>query len=111
MKKNLFTIGLYDKDTEKQEISTPEAKEKVAEILIESATLHKGDRILAIGATTGVVETVVSELRVDLKPADEASKGTYCSVPIDFSLDTDRLKDDNTPVRKLRRGDRIYIWE
>ena len=83
----------------------------VAEILIESATLHKGDRILAIGATTGVVETVVSELRVDLKPADEASKGTYCSVPIDFSLDTDRLKDDNTPVRKLRRGDRIYIWE
>ena len=83
----------------------------VAEILIESATLHKGDRILAIGATTGVVETVVSELRVDLKPATEASKGTYCSVPIDFSLDTDRLKDDNTPVRKLRRGDRIYIWE
>ena len=109
----------------------------VAEILIESATLHKGDRILAIGATTGVVETVVSELRVDLQPADEASKGTYCSVPIDFSLDTDRLKDDitpseglsdggsevpseassglssesKTPVRKLRRGDRIYIWE
>lgn len=93
----------------------------VAEILIESASLHKGDRILAIGATTGVVETVVSELRVDLKPADEASKGTYCSVPIDFSLDTDRLKDDitpsdapsdnKTPVRKLRRGDRIYIWE
>ena len=83
----------------------------VAEILIESATLHKGDRILAIGATTGVVETVVSELRVDLKPATEASKGTYCSVPIDFSLDTDRLKDDKTPVRKLRRGDRIYIWE
>ncbi|MDY3894032.1 MAG: peptidase U32 family protein [Candidatus Cryptobacteroides sp.] len=101
----------------------------VAEILIESATLHKGDRILAIGATTGVVETVVSELRVDLKPAAEASKGTYCSVPIDFSLDTDRLKDDitpseitsdgsskgpseiKTPVRKLRRGDRIYVWE
>ena len=76
-----------------------------------------------------MVETVVSELRVDLKPAAEASKGTYCSVPIDFSLDTDRLKDDitpseitsdgssegpseiKTPVRKLRRGDRIYVWE
>ncbi|MGN0190269.1 MAG: peptidase U32 family protein [Candidatus Cryptobacteroides sp.] len=97
----------------------------VAEILIESATLHQGDRILAIGSTTGVVETVVSELRVDLEPASEATKGTYCSVPIDFSLDTDRLKDDitpsedpsdgaskeSTPVRKLRRGDRIYIWE
>ena len=76
-----------------------------------------------------MVETVVSELRVDLKPATEASKGTYCSVPIDFSPDTDRLKDDitpsektsdgssegpsesKTPVRKLRRGDRIYVWE
>ena len=34
MHKNIFTIGLFDKDTEKQEISTPEAKEKVAEILI-----------------------------------------------------------------------------
>ncbi len=34
MKKNLFTIGLFDKNTEKQEVNTPEAKEKIAEILI-----------------------------------------------------------------------------
>lgn len=34
MIKNQFTIGLFDKDTEQQEIATPEAKEKIAEILI-----------------------------------------------------------------------------
>ena len=35
MIKNQFTIGLFDKDTEKQEINTPEAKNLIAEILIE----------------------------------------------------------------------------
>lgn len=35
MHKNIFTVGLFDKDTEKQEISTDDAKEKIAEILIE----------------------------------------------------------------------------
>lgn len=35
MVKNQFTIGLFDKDTEKQEINTPEAKNLIAEILIE----------------------------------------------------------------------------
>ena len=35
MHKNVFTIGLFDKDTEKQEISISAAKEKIAEILIE----------------------------------------------------------------------------
>ena len=34
MIKNQFTIGLFDKDTEQQEIQTKEAKEKIAEILI-----------------------------------------------------------------------------
>lgn len=35
MVKNQFTIGLFDKDTEKQEIQTNEAKNLIAEILIE----------------------------------------------------------------------------
>lgn len=34
MIKNQLTIGLFDKDTEQQEVTTPEAKEKIAEILI-----------------------------------------------------------------------------
>lgn len=82
----------------------------VAEILIESATLNVGDRILAIGATTGVVETVVSEIRVDLKTVPCAGKGVFCSVPIDFSADSDTLRSEKPGIKKLRRGDKIYVW-
>ena len=82
----------------------------VAEILIESATLNVGDRILAIGATTGVVETVVSEIRVDLKAVPCAGKGVFCSVPIDFSEDSDTLRSEKPGIKKLRRGDKIYVW-
>ena len=77
------------------------AKLGVAEILIESAPLKKGDRILIIGPSTGVVETEVSEIRVDLKPVDQAVKGEYCSVPVDLGGQTG----------KLRRSDKVYIWE
>lgn len=94
------------------------AKLGVAEILIESVPLKVGDRILIMGPTTGVVETDVKEIRVDLKPVDSAEKGTYCSVPIDFTKDVDRLKDvadskDDAAegrVTRLRRSDKVYIW-
>ncbi|MBO5195145.1 MAG: hypothetical protein J6B62_09660, partial [Bacteroidales bacterium] len=96
----------------------------VAEILVESASLKVGDRILIIGPTTGVVELDVPEIRVDLKPVGEASKGTYCSVPIDFTKVvagagedfTDCLgteaPEENGALRdsRLRRSDKVYIW-
>lgn len=96
----------------------------VAEILVESASLKVGDRILIIGPTTGVVELDVPEIRVDLKPVEEASKGTYCSVPIDFTKVvagagedfTDCLgteaPEENGALRdsRLRRSDKVYIW-
>lgn len=59
----------------------------VAEVLVESEALRKGDDILIIGETTGVIEQNVSEIRVDLKPTDEAGKGTLCSIPIIFPDD------------------------
>ena len=76
------------------------AKLGVAEVLIESAPLKVGDKILIIGPSTGVIETEVSEIRVDLKPVEKAEKGTLCSVPVSLSGQTD----------KLRRSDKIYIW-
>ena len=76
------------------------AKPGVAEILIESATLNKNDRILIIGPTTGVVELTVGEIRVDLKPVPEAGKGVYCSIPVGLGGQTE----------KLRRSDKVYIW-
>ena len=76
----------------------------VAEILVESGSVKVGDDILAIGATTGVYEGRVEEIRVDLKPIREAKKGDLCSIPVSFPED---WKGD----RKLRRGDRLYLWE
>ena len=74
----------------------------VVEIAVESAPLHIGDRAMAIGATTGVVEFSVEDMRVNLKSADMAGKGVRCSVAVDPSL---------CPEGRLRRGDKIYLWE
>ncbi len=76
----------------------------VAEILVESAALHKGDRILVMGPSTGVVELTAREIRVDLKETGKAEKGIYCSIPVPDEL----LKSCGG---KLRRSDKVYIWE
>ena len=70
-------------------------KISVAEIAVESAALNKGDEVMAIGATSGVVEFTVEDMRVNLKPADTATKGIRCSVAVG---------------ERLRRGDKIYKW-
>ena len=44
----------------------------VAEISVESQTLKLGDKCMAVGATTGVIEFKVNDLRVALKPAAKA---------------------------------------
>lgn len=86
----------------------------VAEISVESAALNAGAKAMAIGATTGVVEFTVNDMRVNLKPAQTAAKGVKCSVAI--VPDEVRNADGSiqqTPVKfeRLRRGDKIYIWE
>ena len=73
----------------------------VAEITVESVPLHLGDRVMAIGSTTGVVEFDVTDLRVNFAPTDCAAKGTRCSVAVRTGENNDRL----------RRGDKIYIWQ
>jgi putative protease len=65
----------------------------VAEVLIETGRLKVGDRILIIGPTTGVIETVVRELRVDEKSCETAGKGEKCSFPVD---------------QVVRRSDKVY---
>ena len=66
---------------------------KVAEFLIESHDLKIGDEILVTGPTTGVVQTHVKEIRVNLKNTEKAEKGTLCSVPIETLI---------------RRSDKLY---
>jgi putative protease len=67
----------------------------VAEIKVENGELKKGDTILVIGPTTGVLEYVVGEIRVDLKEAGSARQGEFCSIKI---------------PDHLRRSDKIYRW-
>jgi putative protease len=66
---------------------------KVAEFMVEASTLQVGDEIIITGPTTGVFESTVKELRVDLKNVNETSKGEKVSIPIDVMV---------------RRSDKLY---
>lgn len=69
------------------------SKLKVGEIQIQTQALHVGDEILITGPTSGVIETIVKEIRVDDKTVDEAPRGVKCSIPIES---------------KIRRSDKLY---
>ena len=70
-------------------------KLNVAEIKLENGDLNKGDTILITGPTTGVVEYIADEIRVDLKVTEKAMKGELCSIKApDY----------------LRRSDKVYKW-
>ncbi len=65
----------------------------VAEILVESSPLGKGDKLLIIGSSTGVVECTAEEIRVEDKPIESVSKGIRCSI---------------VSPTLLRRNDKVY---
>ena len=69
----------------------------VAEITVETRPLRVGDEVMVIGATTGVVQFTVEDMRVDFEPVKEAGKGVRCSVAVPSGM-------------KVRRGDKLYIW-
>lgn len=71
-------------------------KISVAEFVLESGELKVGDEILVIGNTTGAYESVVDEIRVDLKPVENVGKG------VPFSLKT---------TETLHRNDKLYKME
>ena len=70
-------------------------KLNVAEIKLENGDLNKGDTILITGPTTGVVEYMADDIRVDLEVTEKAIKGELCSI--------------KTPDY-LRRSDKVYKW-
>ena len=69
----------------------------VAEVKVESAPLRVGDRVMAIGPTTGVVEFTADDIRVAFKQVQTAPKGVDCSVALPSG-------------ERLRRGDKVYLW-
>lgn len=54
----------------------------VAEFVVEASELHKGDKLLITGPTTGVIYCTADEIRYDLNPVDEAHKGEHVSLPV-----------------------------
>jgi putative protease len=66
---------------------------KVAEFKLESGSLKVGDEIYITGPTTGLIQTTVTEIRVDLQPVGEAQKGVRFSMPLDT---------------KIRRSDKLF---
>jgi len=66
---------------------------KVAEFLNETGSLMVGDDIIISGPTTGIIETKVSEIRVDLTMVDETKKGERFSIPLE---------------QAIRRSDKLY---
>lgn len=65
----------------------------VAEFLVETGSLKVGDEIIITGPTTGVIETKVPEIRVDLTNVSEVTKGLRFSMPIS---------------KHIRRSDKLY---
>ncbi len=88
-------------------------KINVAEILVETRDLHRGEDLLIIGNTTGILEMKLEDLRVDLEPAEVAKQGCKCSiaVPLD-SMPEDKVNHDAAQGERIhpRRGDKVYIW-
>jgi U32 family peptidase len=66
---------------------------KVAEFKIETQELRVGDQVLIIGPTTGVIETTVNELRVELEQVEVAKRGMRCSIVVN---------------QKVRKADKLY---
>src|SRR6056297_1981387 len=65
----------------------------VAEIQPSANNLSEGDEVLIIGPTTGVIESVIKELRVDDKRVTTAEKGIRASFPVN---------------ELVRRSDKLY---
>lgn len=65
----------------------------IAEFLCEAGSLQTGDKIVIVGPTTGVVEQMVNEIRVEDVLVKEAVAGMRFSIPV---------------PRKVRRADKLY---
>ncbi|MDE6483314.1 MAG: U32 family peptidase [Rikenellaceae bacterium] len=65
----------------------------VVELAVEAAPLSVGEELIITGNTTGIVETVPAEIRVDLKPVETALQGVRCSFAVD---------------EPVHRGDKVY---
>lgn len=71
-------------------------KIKVGEFKLETHSLKKDDHILITGTTTGVIKTIVNEIRVNDKIVSKVKRGQTFSIPVDH---------------KIRASDKLYKIE
>lgn len=65
----------------------------VADFLCEAGKLEKGDNVLVMGPTTGVIELTIDEMQVDHKYVSIVKQGDRFSIPV---------------PEKIRRADKLY---
>lgn len=70
------------------------SKLSVAEFKIEACEVHKGDKLLVTGPTTGALFVTADEIRYDLGPVETARKGWHVSIPMGT---------------KVRRNDKLFV--
>lgn len=69
----------------------------IGDFLCEAEELHKGDKILIIGPTTGVIETTLDEIQVNYKVVETVHKGDRFTIPVKDKI---RLSDKLFVIRK-----------
>ena len=55
---------------------------------------------MAIGATTGEVEFLADDIRLETEPVELIPQGSLCSVKV-----------DGKDIARLHRGDKIFLWK
>lgn len=66
----------------------------IGDLQCEATELYKGDHVLIIGPTTGVVDLVLDEIQVDYKVVEKVNKGERFTIPV---------------TQKIRPSDKMYV--
>ncbi len=75
-------------------------KAQVGEFQLDSHSLKVGDEVMITGPTTGYVETIISEIRVDNQSTEAVKKGDVFSFPIDIKIrPSDKLYKLHEPIK------------
>ncbi len=72
------------------------AKAGIGEFRLDAAPVPRGASLLATGPTTGALEFVLDEPRVDGEPVERAEKGSVFTAAV---------------PERVRKGDRLYVLE
>ncbi|MDD5086851.1 MAG: U32 family peptidase [Candidatus Nanoarchaeia archaeon] len=72
------------------------AKPSVAEVVIQSGKVRKGDKIIIIGPTTGTIKQKITSMQLNNQQTDKAVKGTSVGIKLE---------------KTARKNDKVYVWK